>query len=290
MAHWHILGAGAIGCIWLHRLSRLGETVTIIVKDSTSREKYLANNGVTVSEAAKHYSYKPNIVVCSELKQPLQYLLVCTKSWQCLDALRSVQFAFSEQTEVVLLQNGFGQFIEAQSLLQQQALYAATTTDGAFLSAPYNCTIAARGDTYIGPFNAHTHTTAILPGAIYDADIQSRLWLKLCINAVINPISAIDDVTNGDIFKHSAARVTTLCAEIQAISDAEGYGFDIAAEVRRVATLTATNSSSMRQDIRHGRQTEIVEISGYLIKLAKRLGLNCPAIISSYDDVKTLSQ
>lgn len=290
MARWHIVGAGAIGTTWLHKLRLLQHDVSLIVKDQSSVDTYRRMRPIEVFDSGQRYYYEPEVLRPSDLQQPLQKLLVCTKSWQCSAALQSLSSYFNKHTQIIILQNGYGQFVEARDRYPQVAIYAATTTDGAFLTKPYRCTIAANGDTHIGAFNQCATTQAILPGANYDANIEARLWQKLCINAVINPITALEDVANGDIYRIGNGRIATLCNELQALTNTLGYQFDIAEDVRRVATLTASNSSSMRQDIKQRRRTEIEEISGYLLGLAKKMAIETPTLLADYRAINQISR
>jgi 2-dehydropantoate 2-reductase len=130
----------------------------------------------------------------------------------------------------------------------------------------------------------------LTPAQILEAQLE-----KLVINSVINPLTALKGCKNGEVFNgqdgDSDCRV--LVREAGAIvrellrrrsagaakgSATTGRDFSDPAlleAVRRVASATAGNTSSMLQDVRAGRETEIDFINGYLVRQAEVLGLPC---------------
>jgi 2-dehydropantoate 2-reductase len=131
---------------------------------------------------------------------------------------------------------------------------------------------------------------------------------KLAVNAVINPLTALLDCRNGDLFKSEQARElliqicneisevyrTQMVAETQAwLKDLQSHGVDttntatpsfpesltseaLQAEVLRAAAVTRRNISSTLQDIRRGRHTEINFLNGYLVDIGREHGVNTP--------------
>jgi len=112
---------------------------------------------------------------------------------------------------------------------------------------------------------------------------------KLAINAVLNPITALLDVPNGDMLhNHSLTKVQRLLlAEIslviRGIPELEGIpNVRTRFSAERLENLfmgisakTAENSSSMREDVRKAKQTEIDYINGYIVKRGEQQGIKC---------------
>jgi 2-dehydropantoate 2-reductase len=113
---------------------------------------------------------------------------------------------------------------------------------------------------------------------------------KLVSNALLNPITAIYDVPNGATLtnKHISTVQNLLLAEIslvirrlpelQTVPNVQQRF--AAARLKQlyeaVATKTAKNSSSMREDMRKGRVgTEIDFINGYIVKRGEEVGIQC---------------
>lgn len=130
---------------------------------------------------------------------------------------------------------------------------------------------------------------------------------KLAANAIINPLTALLGCVNGEVFGSSSRKnvIQQLIAETGAVIRAllpSKAGEEIREQfsdqslsqyITEVATKTAKNSSSMLQDFRAGRETEIGYINGYIVEQAKRLGLphaRNSALVNMIKQRKALSE
>ncbi|MCI4364150.1 MAG: 2-dehydropantoate 2-reductase, partial [Thermoplasmata archaeon] len=112
-------------------------------------------------------------------------------------------------------------------------------------------------------------------------DIEREVWRKLLVNAAINPVTADHNILNGKLSEEPwRGQAQVLLHEALAVSRAEGQVIsepEAEAELWRVVRATAANRSSMLQDLRRGRPTEIDAISGELLRRGKLHGLELPA-------------
>lgn len=119
--------------------------------------------------------------------------------------------------------------------------------------------------------------------AIREAQLE-----KLVINALINPLTVIFNCNNGHLFDKSprAALIRLLLGEagqvVRALLSSTGQvdtnrfsDEALFARVADVATKTGANISSMLQDVRAGRQTEIDYINGYVVEQGKKFSIPC---------------
>lgn len=282
---WHLLGAGALGGLWAMRLSarvpvRLllrrpeGDLQALRLRDAEDQiERLLPAESVT------------------EPGPPIQHLLVATKAQDTLPAIEAVRQRLHPATRIYLMQNGLGSHEAAAEALKDHILYAVTTTEGANRTAPFHIIHAGRGQTWVGPLTerasldqaeacAELFTRCGLASQA-TADIREKLWRKLAVNCAINPFTALLDCPNGELPRHAFfnERIAPLCEEIAQAMTRAGYPADAAQleqQVRQVIAGTAANISSMLQDIRGGRRTEIDAINGYLTRFCQRHGLSCP--------------
>jgi 2-dehydropantoate 2-reductase len=111
-------------------------------------------------------------------------------------------------------------------------------------------------------------------------DIENRLWQKLLVNAGINGLTVLYDCPNGQLLEipEASSRLRTLVEEGARIARHKGIdvGPDPVARTLEVCRDTASNISSMLQDVRLGRPTEIMAINGALLAEAKKWAIPAP--------------
>jgi 2-dehydropantoate 2-reductase len=112
-------------------------------------------------------------------------------------------------------------------------------------------------------------------------EFDREIWRKLLVNAAINPVTADHGVENGRLAEDPwRGQALTLLEEARAVAALEGFEFteaDAERELFTVVRATASNRSSMLQDLDHHRSTEVDTISGAILERARRHGLTLPA-------------
>jgi 2-dehydropantoate 2-reductase len=137
-------------------------------------------------------------------------------------------------------------------------------------------------------FNAAGLPAEVVP------DIRDRLWQKLLVNVGINALTALHDCPNGMLLELPDARERLIAAvqEAAAVAAAEGVALaaDPVAMTLQVCRDTAANLSSMLQDVRRRRPTEIAAINGAIVAIGERLGLATPVNRELTAAIKALEQ
>ncbi|RKP31445.1 2-dehydropantoate 2-reductase [Metschnikowia bicuspidata] len=114
---------------------------------------------------------------------------------------------------------------------------------------------------------------------------------KLVVNACINPISALMDCRNGDLLHstHCISMMKKVISECVECFKTDSNVFSVVPEastilsrerllqcVLDVCQKTSENSSSMREDLRDGKMTEIDAINGHIVQLGAKTGVATP--------------
>jgi 2-dehydropantoate 2-reductase len=278
LSDWHILGAGAIGCLFAVNLQRSGVSCRLILKRDVG-----GHCDIEIMDAMGRSSI-PVAATPADDPAPIGNLLVTTKAYDVEKALQSVSHRLGSDSQVLLLVNGMGLLEIAASRLPEVALFAGTTTEAAYRTGERQVRHAGRGITRIGSLESRAKPEWINSwqgmslACQWDPHIEAALWHKMAINCAINPLTALHRVRNGELNRDSAfkASVASLCAEIASVSEAAGFNQTarlIARDVVEVINRTADNKSSMLQDTLANRPTEIEFITGYLVRRANALGI-----------------
>jgi len=302
---WYVLGAGAIGSLWVSKLLAQNIPCSILSRPANTHCSDPSLETIKVTHLDNSENTYPVTVqaINSPSIESIDKLIVCTKSYQTLQAIESIRHHLSDNAIILLLQNGMGQHEKIAQLLPRKNVLAGTTTQGAFLVDTRSVKHTGAGSALFGYWclDQQKHKEDHQPvfsqleaiGMQYHQNIQQVLWDKLAVNCVINPLTAMYDCRNGalteqdDILKHAS----NLANEVDVISQALGFNHCTNSTLQRaldVADLTAQNYSSMHQDIKHHRKSEIAYINGYLQTQAQKLQIHCPYNDSIISEISQL--
>ena len=282
-----VLGCGALGQLWLSALCKQGHEVQgwLRVPQPYSSVNVIETDGSIFNESLT--ANDPEFLATSDL------LLVTLKAWQVSDAVKALASTLSEMTPILLIHNGMGTIEELHAI--HQPLLMGTTTHAARRDG--NVIIhVANGTTRIGPAREQDGDFSyladllqcVLPDVAWHNNIRAEMWRKLAVNCVINPLTALWNCPNGELRNHPE-EVNLICQEVAAVIEREGHHTsvdDLRYYVEQVIDSTAENISSMLQDIRAMRHTEIDYITGYLLKRARAHGIAVPENSRLFELVK----
>lgn len=282
-----VLGCGALGQIWLSALHQKGHQVQGWLRAPLPciRLKIIDTDGKTSTTELK--TNDPRFLRETEL------LLVTLKAWQVSEVIINLHQLLTVSCPILLLHNGMGTLEELtflrQPVLQGVTTHAAKRENGMVYHV-------ATGVTHIGPGTQKStslrHLATILhqalPDVVWHNSMAASSWQKLAANCVINPLTAIYDCCNRDLFQHGA-QISRLCKEIVVVMQHEGVltsYYTLLKSVSAVIASSADNLSSMLQDIRQQRRTEIEYITGYLLRRARAHGIDTPENNYLYQRIK----
>lgn len=272
-AHWHILGAGAIGGVFARRLALLKQNVTLLTRNDTTGYRQLTYFNASSDGPDTHTFDEEHISSTGKI----QFLLLCTKAFDTSAALRAVVERLAPDAMVVVLSNGMGYHRHLAAMLPTQQLIAGTTTTGVYQPDRGTRILAGAGITQLGWFNLDAppptwfnQLTQSDRGCCWVTDIQNVLLRKLAVNCVINPFTALANVANGELLMACHAdRLEQAILEVRRILTATGHAHiasDLQQTIKKVLKDTAQNTSSMRADLQHNRATEVDAILGFLLE------------------------
>ncbi len=282
---WHVLGAGALGSLWAARLAGAGATVRVILRSAQRLADYQRAGGLTLTadDLSRLYAIPAEL---PDASTPIQRLLVACKAYDAEGAIAQVASRLSSGCEILLLQNGLGsQQAIAERWPQARCIFV-SSTEGAYREDDFHVVFAGRGQNWLGDPNGGSAPVwldelnrAGIPQT-WSSDILARLWRKLALNCAINPLTVLHDCRNGELLQHRE-QLSGLCEELVELLEAGGQpaaASDLQGEVLRVIEATAANYSSMYQDVRLGRRTEIAYLLGHACRSADSLGLALPRL------------
>jgi 2-dehydropantoate 2-reductase len=271
----HLIGTGAMACLFGARLASIAE-VTLLGTWSEGLAA-IQERGVTVEGPLGAATFPVQAARLGTLAKPAEIVLVLVKAWQTASVVPYLPALLAPGGVIVTLQNGVGNLEQ----LGPRA-YLGMTTNGATLVGPGRVRPGGVGPTHLaGPDRvvevfrrAGFETHQVEP-----SKMTGLLWGKLTVNCGINALTAILRIANGELLMRDDAALLMDRAAVECAMVAWSQGIvlpfaDPMAHARKVAEQTASNHSSMLQDVLRGAPTEVDYINGAVVKEGHRLGIH----------------
>lgn len=274
-----VVGAGAVGSLVTASITCSGGKAYLVERDAQRREE--AQHLALVIEGARRPLETAGLVLCAsvaDLPPDLDWIIICVKAQHVDGVLTAIPSDCTAHRLVIA--NGLHEHSEHVGLLYGGACLTASELH----ITPASELVTGRlpGESDESPELSNTLTApwlAVEPSL----DIEIQMWHKLAMNCVINPLTALADCLNGELpLEDDSPWFASLVEETQAVAQAvlgDRWPYSVLklmAAVRHLALTTAHNSSSMREDLRSGRETEISRLNLAVAALGRRYGVDCP--------------
>ena len=284
-----ILGAGAIGCLFGLRLQRSGQNVLLIHHDGRAVEA-IRKHGVVLTELSGRI-IRGHLDASTSLPKNYDpdFILLTVKAYDTENAVRHLTKVPGRGTIILSLQNGLGNIEILSRYFPNDTVLGGSTTEGALSTGRGTVTHTGRGFTWIGELNGKlTDRTAMVGGALHRAGfrtiaskrIEGVVWSKAIVNSAINPITALARVPNGELNRNPSLRDIAMRLIREGVEVAKVFGIAPTPSPRsllsKILVQAKGNRSSMLRDIEAGRKTEIRQLNGAIVSLARRLGVDVP--------------
>ncbi|WP_054027954.1 ketopantoate reductase family protein [Bacillus sp. FJAT-28004] len=309
-----VVGGGSLGLLYGAKLAEAGAHVTIWTR-SEEQAALLESQGVRLRELAGTSeklirvkgSWSGSVSEHRELQDTkknhtdFRWVLLTVKQSDLDEAFLNILALLlssyeGESAAVVCMQNGIGHLERIKNRFPNYPLFAAVTTEGAKRLDSRSVEHTGKGQLWLGEWDGNERNRdesldisqkmliSLLETAGFTSflskDLENRIFNKLLINAVINPLTALLDVENGQLPLHTsgvklmqALYEETEFVLVHAGMTLPGNGWEL---IINVCRQTSRNISSMLSDVRAGRTTEIEAINGGVVWLAEKNGLQAP--------------
>lgn len=291
----NVVGAGAIGHLWFSFLTKHG------IKSTLYSRKIVNSKKLRVESPDAKFEILINYRTLTQWRNA-DVILICVKAHQLDQLCQQLASKVSQTCPVILMMNGMGLTEIVQQYLPDNPCLHAYVVHGAYLK-DQRLVHTGNGETSLGNLRGSysesdfTKLISVLNTALapvtWNSQHYQAMLLKLLINAVINPVTALLDIQNGDIVNNGELipECESLLQEVTPLLPLIGFTTStqqLRQKIIEVAINTQYNTSSMRQDVLKGRYTEIDFINGYLIKLAAQRDISLTQHQAIVSQIKTL--
>lgn len=293
-----VFGAGAIGSVLGGFLAKADHEVTLLGR--AWHLDVVRRQGLRITGLWGDYVIDRLATACDLAEipraRPFDWIFVCVKSHQTAEAAAAIPELLGPQSLVCAFQNGLGNYEALIQRLPPERVALGRVIFGSELEAGHVRVTVCADEVLIGaPDDQFPRgAAAALAGALQRAGVPARatstilvaLWAKVLYNCALNGLSMLLEVPYGKLPEHALARrlMEEIVEEAYRVAAAHGIRLEpssaAAYQERLFARLipdTAAHQSSMLQDLRRGKPTEIEALNGALVRLGNANGVSTPA-------------
>ena len=292
-----VFGAGAVGSVLGGLLAESGHDVTLLGRAWHLDAIRLQGLTVTGLWGEHRVTNLTLTVQPEEVARPPEFdwVFVCVKAHQTAAATAQLPGLLGPRTLVCAFQNGLGNYETLTARVAPERVALGRVIFGAEIEPGTVRVTVCADDVLIGAADQRfpREQAVRLAAAFQESGIPSRvtasileeLWAKVLYNCALNGLSTLLEVPYGKLLEHPVACRLMQGMIEEAYRVADAYRISLkpsTADAYRELLLTrlipdtAAHQSSMLQDVRRGKATEIEALNGAIVHLAERAGVPTP--------------
>ena len=294
-----VFGAGAVGLGLSSFLLQADHRVHLVGKEQTVvalRKNGLKRQGIFGPAFFTPQQLTASSNLAETGRETFDFYLVCTKSFDTENSARQLKSESTlahQKSPIVLCQNGWGNADTFSRFFPPKQVYNARVITGFIRPEPHvvDVTVHAQpvhlGSLFDGNATrlqllADALSLGGLPSAVTD-DIGKDLWAKMLYNCPLNALGAVLQVPYGHLGEEENSRVIMerIVREVFQVMQGLGHashwqsaGDYLKNFYEHLLPSTYSHESSMLQDIRTGRKTEIEALNGVIVREGRKLKIN----------------
>jgi 2-dehydropantoate 2-reductase len=301
MQHILIVGAGSVGGFFGAHLAKRNPNVSFLLRPGTLAA--VREQGLTVRSATGTFTVQPAAASDPrDLPKP-DLVILAVKAYD-LDAVMSqIEPVLTERTVILTLQNGIDTEDRIITRLKRDCVVAGVAYIYAKIAAPGVIDHYKKGSVVIGELMGHESDRVLQIRDLFASagipcqlsrDIRRTKWEKMCWNCVFNPVSVLIDDKVAKALDHPEMMevIRQIVSEITAVSAGLKVPLppDMPDRVVKWSQEIRDIHTSMYDDWKAGRQTEIRHLNGYIVDQGRALGVPTPVNEALTAMVKTLTE
>jgi 2-dehydropantoate 2-reductase len=289
-----VVGAGGVGGYIGAKLSLLDDEVIFIARGAHADA--IRSNGITIEEDDGTFTAHPDSVVSAEKAQGyFDLLLLCVKSYDIENAVKSLRKNISCETVIIPFSNGVEHAADIASMSDAKVLHGAVyilahkKTDGV---------IRKKGSVFAAVFgDRHNQDETAMAASVFKKaglrcktpeDIEGALWKKYIFISSFASLTSYYNQSIKAVYDNHGKEAKKVLSEI--VSVAAAKGIDLSDEVEKslqtASRLPQDASTSMHLDFQLHGKTELETLCGYVVREAGVRGIEVPMMQEIYTFLK----
>ena len=282
-----MVGAGSVGGFFGAHLAKQNQDVSFLLRPRTLQA--VKERGLTIRSAAGTFTVRPRAAADPrELPKP-DLVILSVKAYDLDEVLDQLSPVLSEQTVLLTLQNGVDTEDRILARIHHDCVVGGVAYIYSKIVEPGVIEHYKRGSVAIGELMGHRSERVQAIASVFQQagipcqlveDVRRTKWEKMCWNCVFNPLTVLinDRIAKALDHPQMLEVIRQIVDEVVAVAAACKVPLtgDMSAKVVRWSQEIRDIHTSMYDDWKAGRPTEIDYLNGYIVQRAREWGIPTP--------------
>jgi len=282
-----VVGAGSVGGFFGAHLSKSNPNVSFLLRQRTLAA--VKQHGLTIRSANGTFTVRPQSSSDPrDLPRP-DLVILGVKAYDLEEVMTQLEPVLTEESVILTLQNGIDTEDRIIARLKRDCVVGGVAFIYSKIAAPGIIDHYKKGAVAIGELMGHESQRLLQIRDLFASagipcqlskDIRRSKWEKMCWNCVFNPITVLIDDKVAQALDHPEMMgvIRQIVGEIAAVSAALKVPLpaDMADRVVKWTQEIRDIHTSMYDDWKAGRRTEIRNLNGYIVDQGRILGIPTP--------------
>lgn len=296
-----MVGAGSVGGFFGAHLAKANPSVSFLLRPKTLAA--VKQNGLTIRSAKGNFTVHPPVASDPRDLPTPDLIILSIKAYDLDEVMDQIEPVLTDQTVILTLQNGVDTEDRIAARFQRDCVVGGVAFIYSKIASPGIIDHYKKGAVAIGEMMGHQTPRLLaiaelfkqagIPCQLTD-DVRRSKWEKMCWNCVFNPLTVmIDDRVAKALDHPEMLRVIhQIVEEVVSVAAAVKVPLaaDMAEKVVRWTQEIRDIHTSMYDDWKAGRPTEIDFLNGYVAKVGRKFGIPTPVNDLLTAVIKTITE
>ena len=296
-----MVGAGSVGGYFGAHLAKHHPNVSFLLRPKTLAA--VRQHGLRVRSGAGTVTVHPRAAAnAKELPAP-DLIILAVKAYDLDEVLSQLEPVMTDRTVILTLQNGIDTEDRIIERFKRDCVVGGVAFIYSKIVSPGLIDHYKKGNVAIGELMGHESERLLSIRDLFvgagipcqlSKDIRRSKWEKMCWNCVFNPLTVLIDDKVSRALEHPEMMhvIRQIVAEITAVSAAVKVPLpsDMPDRVVKWTQEIRDIHTSMYDDWKAGRPTEIRNLNGYIVEQGRALGIPTPVNEALTAMIKTVTE
>ncbi|MGQ0555510.1 MAG: 2-dehydropantoate 2-reductase [Nitrospiraceae bacterium] len=296
-----VVGAGSVGGFFGAHLAKNNPNVSFLLRPKTLEA--VKRNGLTIRSAGGSFTVQPPVASdARELPKP-DLIVLGVKAYDLDEVMDQIEPILTNKTVILTLQNGIDTEDRLIARINRDCVVGGVAYIYSKIAEPGVIDHYKKGAVAIGELMGYESERLLAIRDLFASagipchlskDLRRSKWEKMCWNCVFNPITVLIDDRVAKALDHPEMTgvIRQIVGECAAISAAlkVPLPLDMPERVVKASQEIRDIHTSMYDDWKAGRRTEIDSLNGFIVEQGRKLGIPTPVNEALTAMIKTITE